>query len=94
MYALHATTSLLVLLATTATAFRPPYPVPNSAPVHHPRCLNNATAEQVGNDFATLIGTYNSTLAHLVIADDYTDQSDSTNTLIDSGTEAPLPVRA
>lgn len=58
----------------------------------HGWCLCRDEAEVIGNDFALLISDYNATFANLVLADDYTDQSDSVNTLIDSGTTAPIPV--
>lgn len=65
---------------------------PAASPTGRPWCLSAADAEQIGDDFASLISAYNATFANLVLADDYTDQSDSVNTLIDSGTDAPLPV--
>ena len=55
-------------------------------------CLCDSDADVIGNDFAQLISNYNATFAALVLASDYTDQSDSVNTLIDSGTTAPIPV--
>jgi hypothetical protein len=55
-------------------------------------CLCDSDAEVIGNDFAQLISNYSATFANEVIADDYTDQSDSVNTLIDSGTTSPIPV--
>ena len=55
-------------------------------------CLCDSDADVIGNDFAQLISAYNATFANLTLADDYTDFSDSVNTLIDSGTDAPLPV--
>jgi len=56
-------------------------------------CLCDSDAEVIGNDFAQLISNYSATFANEVLANDYTDQSDSVNTLIDSGTTSPIPVR-
>jgi hypothetical protein len=53
-------------------------------------CLCDSDADTIGNDFAQLISNYSATFATEVLADDYTDQSDSVNTLIDSGTTSPL----
>ncbi|GAB7353440.1 hypothetical protein MBLNU459_g3905t1 [Dothideomycetes sp. NU459] len=73
-----------------------PFPLPcnpwSSPSPCDPWCLSYEDAEQIGNDFATLISAYNATFANLVLASDYTDQSDSVNTLIDSGTDAPIPL--
>jgi hypothetical protein len=55
-------------------------------------CLCDSDAEVIGNDFAQLISNYSATFANEVIASDYTDQSDSVNTLIDSGTTSPIAV--
>jgi len=55
-------------------------------------CLCDSDADTIGNDFAQLISNYSSTFADQVLASDYTDQSDSVNTLIDSGTTGPIPV--
>lgn len=57
-------------------------------------CLSNSQAEVIGDDFAQLISNYSAAFANIVLANDYTDQSDSVNTLIDSGTESPIPVCA
>jgi hypothetical protein len=56
-------------------------------------CLCDSDADVIGNDFAQLISNYSATFATEVLADDYTDQSDSVNTLIDSGTTSPIAVR-
>jgi hypothetical protein len=56
-------------------------------------CLCDSDADVIGNDFAQLISNYSEDFAEKVLADDYTDQSDSVNTLIDSGTTSPIPVR-
>jgi len=53
-------------------------------------CLCDSDADVIANDFAQLISNFNTTFATEVLADDYTDQSDSVNTLIDSGTTSPL----
>jgi len=55
-------------------------------------CLCDSDADVIGNDFAQLISNYSSDFATQVLADDYTDQSDSVNTLIDSGTTSPIPL--
>jgi hypothetical protein len=57
-------------------------------------CLCDSDADVIGNDFAQLISNYSADFANKVLASDYTDQSDSVNTLIDSGTTSPIPVRA
>jgi len=46
----------------------------------------------IANQFAQLISNYSVALADAVLAENYFDQADSVNTLIDGGTEAPLPV--
>ena len=56
-------------------------------------CLCDSDADVIGNDFAQLISNYSNDFATKVLANDYFDQSDSVNTLIDSGTTAPIPVR-
>jgi hypothetical protein len=55
-------------------------------------CLCDSDADVIGNDFAQLISNYSADFANKVLANDYTDQSDSVNTLIDSGTTSPIPV--
>jgi len=55
-------------------------------------CLCDSDADVIGNDFAQLISNYSVALAENVLAADYTDQSDSVNTLIDSGTTSPIPL--
>ena len=55
-------------------------------------CLCDSDADVIANDFAQLISNFTTTFANEVLADDYTDQSDSVNTLIDSGTTSPLAV--
>jgi hypothetical protein len=55
-------------------------------------CLCDSDADVIANDFATLISAFTADFANKVLADDYTDQSDSVNTLIDSGTTSPIPV--
>ena len=56
-------------------------------------CLCDSDADQIGQDFADLISNFNETFANLVLAPDYTDQSDSVNTLIDNAGISPIPVR-
>jgi len=46
----------------------------------------------VANNFALLISNYTVARAEAFIADNYLDQADSVNTLIDGGTNAPIPV--
>jgi len=54
-------------------------------------CLCDSDADQIAQDFADLISNFNATFANEVLADDYTDQSDSVNTLIDAtGGNIPL----
>ena len=55
-------------------------------------CLCDSDAEVIAQDFVDLIAAFNKTQAEIVIADDYTDQSDSVNTLIDQGTTSPQAV--
>jgi hypothetical protein len=55
-------------------------------------CLCDSDADVIANDFAQLISNYSEDFAKKVLADDYTDQSDSVNTLIDNGTTSPIPV--
>jgi hypothetical protein len=57
-------------------------------------CLDDSDADVIANDFARLISNFTQDFANEVLAPDYTDQSDSVNTLIDSGTTSPLPVRS
>jgi len=55
-------------------------------------CLCDSDADVIGNDFAQLISNYSVALAENVLAATYIDQSDSVNTLIDSGTTGPIPL--
>ena len=55
-------------------------------------CLCDSDADVIANDFAQLISNFSTDFANNVLADDYTDQSDSVNTLIDSGTTSPIAV--
>lgn len=55
-------------------------------------CLCDSDADQIGQDFADLISNFNATFAQQVLAPDYTDQSDSVNTLIDKGGISPIPL--
>lgn len=83
---------LTAALSGIALAWPPGPPHPPSPSGRPSFCLSNADAKQIGDDFALLISAYNATFANLVLANDYTDQSDSVNTLIDSGTTGPIPV--
>jgi len=55
-------------------------------------CLCDSDADVIANDFAQLISNFSQSFADQVLAPDYTDQSDSVNTLIDSGTTSPIPL--
>jgi len=55
-------------------------------------CLCDSDADVIANDFAQLISNYSASFANDVLAADYTDQSDSVNSLIDGGTTSPIPL--
>lgn len=85
------------LVAAAAFCFSPAVAHPHnktscSSPSEASFCLCDSDADVIGNDFAQLISNYSDAFAELVIADDYTDQSDSANTLIDNGGTSPIPV--
>lgn len=46
-------------------------------------CLNHAEAQQVATNYGTLIATYSDALANVALSPDFTDYSESVNTLID-----------
>jgi len=56
-------------------------------------CLTDHDAKVVANNFAQLLSNFSVPLAQAVLANDFTDQSDSANSLADGGTQSPLPVR-
>jgi hypothetical protein len=56
-------------------------------------CLCDSDADVIANDFAQLISNFSEEFAEKVLAEDFVDQSDSVNTLIDNGTTSPIPVR-
>lgn len=58
----------------------------------HPPCLQYDAALNVANTFVQLVSNYSAALAEAVIADGFTDQSDSVNTLINGGSTQPVPV--
>jgi hypothetical protein len=57
-----------------------------------PFCLRDSDADVIANDFAQTITNYSANFTELILAPDYTDQSDSVNTLMDGGTTSPIPV--
>lgn len=57
-------------------------------------CLTNHDANVVANNFAQLQSNFSVPLAQAILADDFTDQSDSANSLVDGGTQSPVPVRS
>lgn len=66
-----------------------------SSPWLEPRqsfCLTDDDATTVAGYFVDLIADYSTSLANAVLADDYTDQADSVNTLIDNGGTSPIPL--
>lgn len=56
-------------------------------------CLTDQDAFVVANNFAQTISNFSVGLAEAVFSDDFTDQSDSVNSLIDGGKQSPIPVR-
>ena len=56
-------------------------------------CLNDKRAQAVANNFQALIANYSDTLANATLTTDFTDYSDSVNTLIDGGCSGPVTVR-
>lgn len=57
-------------------------------------CLCDSDADVIANDFATLISDFDPAFAEQVLADDFTDQSDSVNTLINTLGENTIPLGA
>jgi len=54
-----------------------------------PFCLNQEDANMLATNFGLLISSYSNSLANLTLAPDYTDYSESVNTLIDGAGTAP-----
>ena len=61
---------------------------------HDAFCLSDSDADVIGNNFAQLISNYSKAFATEVLADDYTDYTDSVITLMDNAGTAPLTVSA
>jgi len=57
-------------------------------------CLTDQDAFVVANNFAQTISNFSVPLAEAIFSSDFTDQSDSVNSLIDGGTHSPFPVRS
>jgi hypothetical protein len=77
--------SIAVVLFAAATAFAAPAQC----------CMSAKQAQAVANNFGSLISSYSKELANKALTKDYTDYSESVNTLIDScptGTDQPLPL--
>lgn len=77
--------SVAVILFTAATAFAAPAKC----------CMTAKQAQSVANNFGQLISSYTKELANKALTADYTDYSESVNTLINScptGTDQPLPL--
>ncbi|GAB7346482.1 hypothetical protein MBLNU457_5172t1 [Dothideomycetes sp. NU457] len=55
-------------------------------------CLTKHDANVVANNFAQLLSNFSVPLAEAILANDFTDQSDSANSLVDGGTQSPLPL--
>lgn len=53
-----------------------------------PFCIDSADAAVIGRDFGLLISNYTNELAVRLLAEGFTDQADSVNTLINN---SPLP---
>lgn len=56
-------------------------------------CLSTADAEVLGKSFGLLISNYTTELANQLLADEFTDQADSINTLINNSPMPNQPVR-
>ncbi len=89
---MHSSIALIfgTALLSGVTFAQPPQGPPPGFPERQPYCLTDCDADVIANDFAQLISNYTESFAQLVLAENYIDQSDSVNTLIDSGTEAPI----
>jgi hypothetical protein len=70
--------SLAALGAVAAPAER------RQAPVSSSQCMTDAEADQVATAWGTLIASYNDALADAVLTENFTDYSESVNTLINS----------
>ena len=56
-------------------------------------CLDNNDATLIADNFAQLFSNYSKPFADEFLATDYEDQNDSVATLINNGTNCPIPVR-
>ena len=63
-----------------------------ASPKKAPFCMTDVQAKTVAGYFSMLLSNYTTPFAKEVIANDYTDYASSVNTLIDSGSLAPIPV--
>jgi hypothetical protein len=54
-----------------------------------PSCMSAQTASTLANNFGKLISAYSAKLANQTLAVDFTDYSESVNSLIDNGGTAP-----
>lgn len=59
-------------------------PTPGRWGGHHGQCLNDDQAQQVADTWAALIQNYSDELADATLTEDFTDYSESVNTLINS----------
>ena len=64
----------------------------SGAPSYGTPCMTKEQAQHVAQNFETLISYYTDEIALASLTVDFTDYSDSVNTLIDQGCTAPAPV--
>ena len=64
----------------------------SGAPSYGTPCMTKEQAQHVAQNFETLISYYSDEVALASLTVDFTDYSDSVNTLIDQGCTAPAPV--
>jgi len=57
-----------------------------------PICLTAADADLVAQSFARPIANYTADNANSLLAEGFIDQSSSVNSLIDGGSQSPIPV--
>lgn len=74
-FAALATISLLALTALAS-------PLPSADVEKRSYCLNDEDAHLIANNYGTLIASYSSALADQVLSENFTDYSESVNTLI------------
>jgi hypothetical protein len=60
---------------------------------HRPKCLCDETAEKVALNFQHMFEDYTPEFVDTVLAQDFTDQTDSVAWLISNGTDCPKQVR-